>query len=327
MTWTKLDDGIFDHPKMVRAGEDAANLYVRGLVYCNRYLTDGRLDPEVLSVLTRKPDAEKLVEALVRVGAWEAHPDGGWSVHNFHEHNPTAEQVEARRAEISEKRARAGKVGGKRSGEARSNEAKLKQHALDGAKQNEAPSRPDPTHPDQRESDARAHDVRCPTTEPATTSATDPAEVLASMRAASSGLVADPTTTSASELVAVKRAVDALLSRGVALDVIVRSAAHLAHGHWTQRAKRSVITAGRLVEERDGRGSILGELLADADGCIECRPAKMRQTPSAARAEPVNAPPPAPAKPSPLMMRLAAEARERQARRDEDARRDAKGVA
>ena len=327
MTWTKLDDGIFDHPKMVKAGEDAANLYVRALVYCNRYLTDGRVEAEVLCVLTRKPDAEKLVEALVRVGAWEAHPDGGWSVHNFHEHNPTAEQVEARRAEISEKRARAGKVGGKRSGEARSNEAKLKQHALDGAKQNEAPTRPDPTHPDQRESDARAPDVRCPTTEPAAKSATDPAEVLASMRAASSGLVADPTTTSAGELVAVKRAVDALLSRGVALDVIVRGAAHLAHGHWTQRSKRSVITAGRLVEERDGRGSILGELLADADGCVECRPAKMRQTPSLMRSEPVNAPPPVPAKPSPLMMRLAAEARERQAQRDEDARRDAKGVA
>jgi len=273
MTWTRLDDGIFDHPKMVKAGEDAANLYVRALVYCNRYLTDGRVEAEVLCVLTRKSDAEKLAEALVRVGAWEAHPDGGWSVHNFHEHNPTAEQVEARRAEISEKRARAGKVGGKRSGEARSNEAKLKQHALDGAKQNEAPSRPVPTHPDQRESDARAPEARCPTTEPATTSATDPAEVLASMRAASSGLVADPTTTSAGELVAVKRAVDALLSRGVALDVIVRGSAHLAHGHWTQRAKRSVITAGRLVEERDGRGSILGELLADADDCARCRPA------------------------------------------------------
>lgn len=111
MTWTKLDDGIFDHPKMVKAGEDAANLYVRGLVYCNRYLTDGRIEVEVLSVLTRKRDAAKLAEALVRVGAWEAHPDGGWLVHNFHEHNPTAEEVEARRSEISAKRSEAGKRG------------------------------------------------------------------------------------------------------------------------------------------------------------------------------------------------------------------------
>jgi hypothetical protein len=144
VTWTKLDDGVFDHPKMVRAGEDAANLYVRGLVYCNRYLTDGRLDPEVLSVLTRKRDALKLADALVRVGAWEPREGGGWLVHNFHEHNPTAEEVEARRAEISRKRSEAGKRGGLRSGEARSNEAKPKQPALGATKQNGSPvpSRP-----------------------------------------------------------------------------------------------------------------------------------------------------------------------------------------
>jgi len=159
MTWTKLDDGIFDHPKMVKAGEDAANLYVRALVYCNRYLTDGRVEVEVLPVLTRKRDAAKLAEALVRVGAWESHPDGGWLVHGFHEHNPTAEEVEARRAEISRKRSEAGKRGGLRSGEVRSNEANVKQDASRESKQNEAsakqpdeanakprpvPSRPDP---------------------------------------------------------------------------------------------------------------------------------------------------------------------------------------
>jgi hypothetical protein len=151
MTWTKLDDGIFDHPKMVRAGEDAANLYVRGLVYCNRYLTDGRLDPEVLSVLTRKRDAAKLAEALVRVGAWEPCEGGGWLVHNFHEHNPTAEEVEARRLEVSRKRSEAGKRGGLRSGEARSNEAKLKQTTKQNeASDNEATKQnrsPDPSRP------------------------------------------------------------------------------------------------------------------------------------------------------------------------------------
>lgn len=158
MTWTKLDDGIFDHPKMVKAGEDAANLYVRALVYCNRYLTDGRIEEEVLGVITRKRDAARLADALVRVGAWEPHPDGGWVVHNFHEHNPTAEEVEARRAAISRKRSEAGKRGGLRSGEVRSNEAKPKQDASSPSKQNEAsedeatkqngspvPSRPVPT--------------------------------------------------------------------------------------------------------------------------------------------------------------------------------------
>lgn len=129
MTWTKLDDGIFDHPKMLRAGEDAANLYVRALVYCNKHLTDGRIFPEVLATLTRRRDVAVLAQRLVDVAAWESHPDGGWIVHDFHAHNPTAEEVNARRAEISRKRAEAGKRGGIASAAARSNEANPKQGA------------------------------------------------------------------------------------------------------------------------------------------------------------------------------------------------------
>ena len=284
MTWTKLDDNIFQHPKMVRAGEDAANLYVRALVYCNRYLTDGRIEDGVLCAITSRRDAAKLAERLVAVGAWEAHPDGGWMVHNFHEHNPTSEEVEARRAAISAKRSEAGKRGGKRSGEARSNEAKRKQNDAEASKQNEpsdseatkqnaspVPSRPVQETPAVSSRAPDRQPLRCPTSEPATSpTAADPAEVLAKMRAASDGLVADPNVASAGELIAVKRAVEALISRGVTLDEIVRSAKHLAHDHWTQRRKRTTVTAGRLVEERDGRGSILGELIAESDGCDRC---------------------------------------------------------
>lgn len=135
MTWTKLDDNIYDNPKMVKAGEDAADLYVRALVYCNKHLTDGRIEAEVLGAITRKRNSAKLAADLVRVGAWETHPEGGWMVHDFHDHNPTAEEVMAKRAELSAKRSEAGKLGGMRSGERRSNEAKLKQAASVVSKQ------------------------------------------------------------------------------------------------------------------------------------------------------------------------------------------------
>ncbi len=138
MTWSKLDDNIFDHPKMLKAGEDAANLYVRGLVYCNRYLTDGHIPAEALVTLSRKREAARYSADLVRVGLWETHHDGGWTVHDFHDHNPTAAEVAEKRAAIAAKRSEAGKRGGKRSGETRSNEAKRKQDAAAGAKQNEA---------------------------------------------------------------------------------------------------------------------------------------------------------------------------------------------
>lgn len=100
----------------------------------------------------------------------------------------------------------------------------------------------------------------------------DPAEVLARMRKASGGIVADGIGAGASELVAVKRALGVMIERGATLDEIIKSTKHLDHGHWTQKARRSAVTAGRLVEEREGRSSILGELIAEARVCERCNP-------------------------------------------------------
>ena len=110
----------------------------------------------------------------------------------------------------------------------------------------------------------------------------DPAEVLARMRKASGGIVADGIGAGATELVAVKRALGVMLGRGATLDGIIASTKHLTHGHWTQKAKRSAVTAGRLVEEREGRASILGELLAESRVCERCNPPR----------DPLAAPPP-----------------------------------
>lgn len=303
MTWAKVDDGFLDHPKVLRAGEDAANLYLRALIWCNKHLTDGHIPREALRALSMRSGLPALAGRLVAVGLWEETADG-WYVHDFAAHNPLRADVEAKRQDLSQKRSDAGKRGGRRSGEIRGVEAKAKQLASPVAsgllKQNEAPSRPvqyrresqtharapdPPTDQTPEATPEATPEPRCPTSEPAApqsapnaASATDPADVLAKLRVASEGLVADPNVASAGELIAVQRAVDALLSRGVALDAIVRSARHLAHGHWTQRAKRTVITAGRLVEERAGRGSILGELLAELDGCEQCRPAAPKRT-------------------------------------------------
>ena len=110
----------------------------------------------------------------------------------------------------------------------------------------------------------------------------DPAEVLARMRKASGGIVADGIGAGATELVAVKRALGVMLGRGATLDGIIASTKHLTHGHWTQKAKRSAVTAGRLVEEREGRASVLGELLAESRVCERCNPPR----------DPLAAPPP-----------------------------------
>ena len=41
MSWIKIDDQFADHPKVLQAGPLASWLYVCGLTYSGRYLTDG----------------------------------------------------------------------------------------------------------------------------------------------------------------------------------------------------------------------------------------------------------------------------------------------
>lgn len=152
MNWAKIDDGLFDHPKVLIAGEEAANLYVRGLVWCCKHLTDGLIPREALRTLTTRRDAAALAVKLVSAGLWEPR-EGGWAVHDFLDHNPTAAEVKARRSELSAKRAEAGKRGGIRSGQVRGREANAKQtaskpeascHDVAEAKRRPVPSRPVP---------------------------------------------------------------------------------------------------------------------------------------------------------------------------------------
>ena len=159
MTWTRLDDGIFDHPKMLRAGDDAAHLSVRARVYCTRLLTDGRVHHEALPVIFRHRAVRDLAARLVAVGAWDEHPDGGWSVHDFHDLNPTADEVRAKRDDLKAKRAAAGKQGGIASGRARSNEANTKQAgskheaSIKHPVEANAKPRPVPSHPKEEDRD------------------------------------------------------------------------------------------------------------------------------------------------------------------------------
>jgi hypothetical protein len=100
-TWFKQMHGFYRHPKTKQAGEDAANLFVRGIDYCTEFLTDGFIPDEALDELSRKRDVRKHAESLVRVGYWERstdeHGNEGWWVHNFHDFHPTKREIEEKR--------------------------------------------------------------------------------------------------------------------------------------------------------------------------------------------------------------------------------------
>ncbi len=95
MAWVKLHDGFPDHPKVAQAGWKAAWLYVCGLTYCGRFLTDGRIPKEQVSRLTDMPRAHVEAERLVEAGLWEDHGNGHYIVHDYTSVQTPAAQVNA----------------------------------------------------------------------------------------------------------------------------------------------------------------------------------------------------------------------------------------
>jgi hypothetical protein len=81
-TWIKLHDNLFENPKILAAGDDAALLYIQGLLYCSRNLTDGRIPTPALRMLTARRDARTLARVLVREGLW-VETGTGWEVHEY----------------------------------------------------------------------------------------------------------------------------------------------------------------------------------------------------------------------------------------------------
>lgn len=102
MVWAKLDDGFPDHPKVLAAGPLAAWLYVCGLAYAARLLTDGFIPTVQVGRLAALQGAEDLAGRLVSVGLWER-VDGGYRVHDYLDWNTPASHIKRDRAAAAER--------------------------------------------------------------------------------------------------------------------------------------------------------------------------------------------------------------------------------
>lgn len=105
MSFVLLDDQIAQHPKVLRAGAEAAWLWAVSIAYCSRQLTDGAVPTEALETLGRfKTSTAKLAATLVSVRLFDA--DGAnYRVHDYLEHNPTKAMVLERRRKAAERKA------------------------------------------------------------------------------------------------------------------------------------------------------------------------------------------------------------------------------
>lgn len=136
MSWAKLDDGFFRHPKARAAGKDGRALFLASLTWTAGHLTDGKIASHDLQLIAAEAEVngKRTAARLVEVGLWDE-DDSGWLVHDYLEYNPTAEQSLA----IKAKRAEAGRIGGsKPKGSKR--QANGEANALAKPKQNGTPS-------------------------------------------------------------------------------------------------------------------------------------------------------------------------------------------
>ena len=109
MPWVKLDDHFNEHPKLAQVGPLGLALWVCGLAYCNRNLTDGFIPFRVAHSLlsfegigvfngTQGEDVtgEMVASMLVVAGLWQQ--DGrDYRVHDYLDYQPSRAEVLAAR--------------------------------------------------------------------------------------------------------------------------------------------------------------------------------------------------------------------------------------
>lgn len=136
MTWFKVDDSFYDHPKVFDAPDCAVALWTRAGTWSARNLTDGFVPSGLPARLCDDPDTA--VGQLMNRGLWKR-AKGGYQFHDWAKYQPSAESVK----DLREKRAEAGKRGGQAKA-AKQTASKALASASDVAKQTATPTRPDP---------------------------------------------------------------------------------------------------------------------------------------------------------------------------------------
>ena len=86
--WVKFDCEAFNHPKVIKAGPEAALFWARSIAYCNEYRTNGLLDRDVVPAaggcVFSKTKSKKLAEKLADAGLF-LRTETGYEIHDYEE--------------------------------------------------------------------------------------------------------------------------------------------------------------------------------------------------------------------------------------------------
>jgi len=98
MTWIKLDDGFPSNPKIVNLSDHSFRLYIAGLCYSGKYLTDGYIP---MAIVKQYGDPGELLER----GLWIEAEDGVQVV-NYAEYQTPKSEVEKKKEQNRDRASR-----------------------------------------------------------------------------------------------------------------------------------------------------------------------------------------------------------------------------
>ena len=151
ITWFKIDDGFYDHPKFLDLPNGAIGLWAKAGAWCGKHLTDG-LIPATKVKMLKGTSAQ--VRDLIDAGLWsQTESESGAKAYLFHDWNdfqPTREQKLKERADSAERQrqSRARKAQEQEQSENVTRDSHVTGSRDSRVSHAHVSQRPDPTRPD-----------------------------------------------------------------------------------------------------------------------------------------------------------------------------------
>lgn len=101
MGWVRLDDNFADHPKIIALSDTAFRLFITGLCYSNRQLTDGLIPYQIVNAWVGD-NPLKPSDELEDQNLWER-VGKGFMIRSYTEYQPTKEKVTKKRDEARDR--------------------------------------------------------------------------------------------------------------------------------------------------------------------------------------------------------------------------------
>ncbi len=91
MPWIRIDENAMEHPKIGGLSDGAFRLWVQGLAFCQKFLTDGAITDQAMRGL--RAFSTKRRDVLVDSGLWDGN-ERGVTVHDYLDWNDSREHVQ-----------------------------------------------------------------------------------------------------------------------------------------------------------------------------------------------------------------------------------------